>query len=77
MDVAEQEINKQLEILVVIFQRIEELENSTIQLTNNLKEFLKQAKPENIEDAFQVARMAKSLGVLLDTAIFDKFGNLV
>lgn len=77
MDVTEQEINKQLEILNVIVQRIEELENSTIQLTNNLNEFLKQANSENFEDAFQVARMAKSLGTLLDTAIFDKFGNLV
>lgn len=77
MDVAEQEIDKQLKILAVIFQRIDELENSTIQLTNNLNEFVKQAKSEKVEDAFQVARMAKSLGILLDIAIFDKFGNLI
>lgn len=77
MDVAEHKINKQLKILVVILQRIEELENSTVQLADDLKELLKQADPVNFEDAFLVARTAKSLGVLLDIAIFDKFGNLI
>lgn len=74
MDVLEQEIKKWIEIFNVICQAVEELENSTMQLTNNLKKFLKQAKPKNFEDAFQVARMAKSLGILLDTPIFDKLG---
>jgi hypothetical protein len=30
-----------------------------------------------LEDAYNVAKLAKSLGVLLDTAILDKNGNFI
>ncbi len=77
MDIAESEINRQLKILETILQRVDELFKSTVDVDKILTDLLAEADPENLEDAYNVAKLAKSLGVLLDTAILDKNGNFI
>jgi len=77
MDIAESEIDRQLKVLETILQRVDELFKSTVDVDKILADLLAKADSENLEDAYNVAKLAKSLGVLLDTAILDKNGNFI
>lgn len=77
MDIDESEINRQLKILETILQRVDELFKSTVDVDKILTDLLAKANSENLEDAYNVAKLAKSLGALLDTAILDKNGNFI
>jgi len=77
MDVAEAQMQEQLALLEAILKRVEELLKSTIETDKALTDILSTADPENLEDAYRVAKIAKFLGSLLDIAILDKNGNLI
>ncbi|MCI0561354.1 MAG: hypothetical protein MN733_22945 [Nitrososphaera sp.] len=74
MDVAEAQMQKQLAECETILKRVDELLKSTVEMDKMLTDALSTADPENLEDVYNVAKVAKSLGTLLDIAILDKKG---
>ncbi len=76
MEIKEAEIKRQLGILDVILQRVDELKMSTISLDSKLERLLENSDPSDLRDVYKVAEVAKGLGCVLDIAILDNNGNL-
>ena len=76
MDVAEVQIEQQLSILKIVLSRVDELHEATDEIDLALQEQVAIGSPANLEDAYQVAQTAKSLGELLDVSLVDKNGNI-
>lgn len=76
MEVKEAEIKRQLGILDVILQRVDELKISTISLDSKLERLIENSDPSDLKDVYKVAEVAKGLGCILDIAILDNNGNL-
>ena len=76
MDVAEVQIKQQLSMLKLVLSRVDELHEATDEVDQALEKQLATGSPENLENAYQVAQTAKSLGELLDISLVDKNGNI-
>ena len=72
MDVNEAEKRKLIAILDAVLARVAEKKDSTVRLKNELENLLAASSPDNEHDAYRVAKVALSLGDLLDTPILDK-----
>lgn len=72
MDVNEAEKRKLIAVLDAVLARVAEQKDSTVRLKNELENLLAASSPDNEHDAYRVAKVAKSLGKLLDTPILDK-----
>ncbi len=77
MDVAEAQMRQHLTLLEEIVKRLDELIESTRKMDESLKDKLSTADPDNLEDAYAIAKIAKSLATLLDIRILDENGNLI
>ena len=54
-----------------------ELKETTLKVQSELEHLLSISTPETEEDAYMVAKVAVSLGQLLEVAILDKEGKIV
>ena len=77
MDKAEAQMEQQIAVIETVLLRVDELYESTDEVDRALDRLLNQGNPADFEDAYQVARTAKTLGALLDVAIVDKNGNII
>ena len=77
MDVAEAKMKQQITMIKTVLRRVDELHKSTDKVDRALGQLLNRSNPANMEEAYKVARTAKSLGDLLDVAIVDKNGNII
>ena len=77
MDKAEAQMKQQIAVIKTVLRRVDELHESTDEVDRALDRLLNQGNPADFEDAYQVARTAKTLGALLDVAIVDKNGNII
>lgn len=77
MDVAEAQMTQQVAMIKTVLSRIDELHESTDEVDRALAQLLNRGNPANLEDAYKVARTAKTLGDLLDVAIVDKNRNII
>lgn len=77
MDVAEAKMKRQITMIKTVLRRVDELHKSTDEVDRALGQLLNRSNPANMEEAYKVARTAKSLGDLLDVAIVDKNGNII
>ncbi len=93
LDIDEAEKRKGVAALDAVLARVTELKESTIKLKNELEDLLSYPKrvwraiktltrlssssPDNDHDAYRVAKVAASLGQLLDIAILDNDGRII
>ena len=77
LDVDETKKQRVVAALEAVLARVSEVKKSTINLTNELENLLSSSSPNNERDAYKVAKVAMSLGQLLDVAILDKDGRII
>lgn len=77
LDIDEAEKRRLLTALDAVLARIAEVKRSTMKLQNELKNLLSSSSPDNEHDAYRVAKVAVSLGSLLDVAILDQDGRII
>ncbi len=76
MDVAEVQIEQQIATVKIVLRRVDELHEATDKVDRALQSLLDRGNPVNLENAYEVAQTAKSLGELLDVSLADKNGNI-
>ena len=77
LDVDETKKQRVVAALEAVLARVSEVKKSTINLTNELENLLSSSSPNDERDAYKVAKVAMSLGQLLDVAILDKDGRII
>jgi hypothetical protein len=77
MDIDEANKWKLVGALDAVLARVTELKETTLNVQRELEELLSISTPENESDAYMVAKIAVSLGQLLEIAILDKEGKIV
>ena len=77
MKVYQAKMDQQIAVFNVAIDRIEEIQVSTLEIDKALQDLLIKSNPRSLEDAYDVARTAKTLGKLIDIPITDKNGNLI
>ena len=77
MDIDEANKWKLVGALDAVLARVAELKETTLNVQRELEELLSISTPENESDAYMVAKIAVSLGQLLEIAILDKEGKIV
>lgn len=77
LDIDEAKKRRLVAALDAVLARVTELKESTIKLRDELEHLLSSSSPDNEHDAYRVAKVAVSLGQLLDIAILDKEGRIV
>ena len=75
MDVAEVQMKQQIAVIKTALRRVDELHEATDEVDKALQGLLDKGNPANLEDAYNVARTAKTLGDLLDVSIAGKIGS--
>lgn len=76
MDIAEVQIEKQIATVKIVLRRVDELYEAIDKVDRALQSLLDKGKPANLENAYNVAQTAKSLGEFLDVSLADKNGNI-
>ena len=77
LDIDEAKKRRLVAALDAVLARVTELKESTIKLTYELEHLLSSSSPDNEHDAYRVAKVAVSLGQLLDVAILDNDGRII
>ena len=77
MDIDEANKWKLVGALEAVLARVAELRETTIKAQGELEDLLSISTPENEKDAYMVAKVAVSLGQLLEIAILDNEGKIV
>lgn len=77
MDRAEASMQSHAAYLVGVLKRVKELRGSIQKLRASVENLLASARVESEHDVFQVAKVATSLGSVLDAAVLDDKGNPV
>lgn len=77
LDVDEAKKQRVVAALDAVLARVSEVKTSTIKLTNELENLLSSSSPDDERDAYKVAKVAVSLGQLLDVAILDEDGRII
>jgi hypothetical protein len=76
LDIDEAEKKKVIAVLDAVMARVNEIHETTVKTQAKLREALRGA-PENLEDAYMVAKIASALGKLLEIKILDDQGGIV
>ena len=76
MDIAEVQIEQQIATVKIVLRRVDELHEATDKVDRALQSLLDSGDPVNLENAYEVAQTAESLGKLLDVSLADKNGNI-
>lgn len=76
MDIAEVQIEQQIATVKIVLRRVDELHEATDKVDRALQSLLNSGDPVNLENAYEVAQTAESLGKLLDVSLADKNGNI-
>ena len=76
MDVAEVQIGQQLSVIKIVLDRVDEVYKATDKVDKALQKLLDKGDPTDLEDVYNVAQTATSLGELLDVTFVDKNGNI-
>jgi hypothetical protein len=77
LDIDEAKKQRLIAALDAVLARVAEVKESTIKLKNELENLLSSSSPDNEYDAYRIAKVAVSLGQLLDVAVLDKDGRII
>ena len=77
MDLADVQMAQQLALLKVATKRVRELHRATHEVDATLKDLLKTASIDDMNEVYAVVRTAKALAEILDVALLDENGNLL
>ena len=77
MKVARVQIKQQFAEIEIARRRINELHESVDETDKSLQKLLDIGSPTNVEDAYKIALVAKTLGELLDAPITDEDGKSI
>jgi len=77
MDIDEANKWKLVGALEAVLARVSEMKETTLKVQGELEELLSISTPDFEKDAYMVAKVAVSLGQLLEIAILDKEGKIV
>jgi predicted transcriptional regulator len=72
ISIAKAQMKQEQARLAAIDARIDELQTATVTLDTELKVKLEQAVYDNLEDVYQVARLARGLADLIDTPVVNE-----